>query len=107
MVTASGFLFLVGVANVVIGWGLWKQHEWGRIGALVLAVLRLLSFPIGTAIGALTLWYLLREDVRKEFQPQPAALEPASAELSPAPAAPPEAVEPVPEPLAALQQPKG
>jgi hypothetical protein len=96
MVIASGWLFLVGIANVVIGWGLWKQHEWGRIGAMVLAVLRLLSFPVGTAIGALTLWYLLREDVKAEFRPQPAASEPAES-LEPAPSSP---VAPAPEPSA-------
>jgi hypothetical protein len=98
MVVVSGWIFLVGLANGVIGWGLWKQHEWGRIGALVLAGFRLLSFPVGTVIGALIIWYLLREGVRQEFQPQPAAPESASAELSPAPVAPPEAVEPAPEP---------
>jgi hypothetical protein len=92
MVVASGWIFLVGAANAVIGWGLWKQHEWGRIGALVLAVLRLLSFPIGTVIGALTLWYLLREDVRLEFQPRPAAPEPEAAPL------PTVMSEPAPEP---------
>jgi hypothetical protein len=94
MVVVSGWIFLVGAANAVIGWGLWKQHEWGRIGALVLAVLRLLSFPIGTVIGALTLWYLLREDVRLEFQPHAAAPEPEATPLptmigEPAPEPPP------------------
>jgi hypothetical protein len=71
MVVASGWLFLVGLANAIIGWGLWKQREWGRIGALVLAALRLFNIPLGTVIGALIIWYLLREDVRREFQPQP------------------------------------
>jgi hypothetical protein len=76
MVIASGWIFLVGLANAIIGWGLWKQQQWGRIGALVLAVLRL-QLPIGTIIGALTIWYLLREDVRQEFQAQPEATLPA------------------------------
>jgi hypothetical protein len=85
MVVASGWIFLVGAANAVIGWGLWKQQEWGRIGALVLAVLRLLSFPIGTVIGALIIWYLFREDVKAEFQPEPAAPQPAAEQLPPPP----------------------
>jgi hypothetical protein len=107
MVIASGWIFLVGAANVIIGWGLWKRHEWGRIGAIVLAVLRLFSFPIGTLIGALILWYLFREDVRREFQHQPAAPEPAAVALSPAPPGPPEAVEPAPEPPAPPLPPEG
>jgi hypothetical protein len=94
MVVASGWIFLVGVANAVIGWGLWKQHEWGRIGAIVLAVFRLLSFPIGTLIGALILWYLLREDVKQEFRPEPTAPEQAAAPLTPV------VGEPAPEPPA-------
>jgi hypothetical protein len=98
MIFFAGVLLLVAAGNIIIGWGLWKQREWGRIGALVLAVLRLFSFPIGTIIGALIIWYLFREDVSQEFQPEPAAPESASAELSAAPVAPPEAVEPVPEP---------
>jgi hypothetical protein len=77
MVIASGWIFLTGLANAVIGWGLWKQQEWGRIGALVLAALRLLNIPLGTVIGALIIWYLLREDVRQEFQPQQAESLPA------------------------------
>jgi hypothetical protein len=81
MVIASGWIFLVGLANAVIGWGLWKQHEWGRIGALVLAGFRLLNIPLGTVIGGLTIWYLLREDVRQEFRPQPAAPESAPSQL--------------------------
>lgn len=80
MVIASGWIFLVGLANAVIGWGLLKQHEWARIGALVLGGLRLLNIPVGTVIGALTIWYLLREDVKQEFQHQPAA-----SQLSPGP----------------------
>ena len=81
MVIGSGWLFLTGLANAIIGWGLLKQREWGRIGALVLAALRLLNFPLGTLIGALTIWYLLREDVKEEFRPQPAAPEPAPSQL--------------------------
>jgi hypothetical protein len=92
MVIASGWIFLVGLANAVIGWGLWRQQEWGRIGTLVLAGFRLFNIPLGTVIGGLIIWYLLREDVRQEFQSQPAVAEPAAVELTPGPA------EPAPEP---------
>ena len=98
MVIASGWLFLVGAANAVIGWGLWKQREWGRIGALVLAALRLLNVPVGTVIGALIIWYLLREDVRQQFQFQPAAPQPTTPQL---PESPP------PQPPAPPQPPEG
>ena len=98
MIFVAGLLLLVAAANVIIGWGLWKQREWGRIGALVLAVLGLLKFPIGTVIGALIIWYLLREDVRREFQFQPAAPQPTTPQL---PESPP------PQPPAPSQPPEG
>ena len=47
------------VVNGLVGWGLWGLKSWARIGAIVLAVLHLPWFPIGTPIGALILWYLL------------------------------------------------
>jgi hypothetical protein len=94
MVIASGWIFLVGLANAVIGWGLWKQQEWARIGALVLAALRLLNIPLGTVIGVLIIWYLLREDVKEEFRPQPAGIEPAAAPLPAEAGEPPQPPEP-------------
>jgi hypothetical protein len=100
MVVLSAWLFLVGLANVIFGWGLWQQREWGRIGSLVLAFFRLLSFPIGTVIGALIIWYLLREDVKPQFRPESEAPEPAAPQL---PAGPSEAGEPAPE---AAEQPQ-
>ena len=98
MVIASGWIFLVGLANAVIGWGLWKQHEWGRIGALVLAGFRLLNIPLDTVIGGLTIWYLLREDVKEEFRPQPAAPELAAVQISPDLSEPPPAPPAPPQP---------
>jgi hypothetical protein len=56
------------VANGLVGWGLWGVKPWARIGAIVLAVLHLPGFPIGTLIGALILWYLLTDpDAKAAF----------------------------------------
>jgi hypothetical protein len=94
MIFVAGILLLAAVANVIIGWGLWKQREWGRIGALVLAVLGLLKFPVGTIIGALIIWYLLRENVRQEFQAQPQAQPPVLSQLpEPSQSEPPKPLE--------------
>jgi hypothetical protein len=41
------------------GWGLWERAEWGRVVAIIAAVLSLLKFPFGTAIGIWTLVVLL------------------------------------------------
>ena len=52
---------------LAIGYGLWTQKQWGRMAAIALAVLSLFGFPIGTVIGGLTLWYLLRTEVADQF----------------------------------------
>jgi hypothetical protein len=108
MVVASGWLFLTGLANAIIGWGLWKQREWGRIGTIVLAVFRLLNFPLGTLIGALIIWYLLRQDVKAEFRPEPAAPQaPAASQLPLDLDGAGEAGEPAPAPPAPPREPEG
>jgi len=54
--------------NALVGWGLWQLKPWARIAAIVLAVLHLPGFPIGTLIGALILWYLLADpDAKAAF----------------------------------------
>jgi hypothetical protein len=40
----------------------------GPILAIVLAILGLFAFPVGTVIGVLIIWYLLKEDVRQAFE---------------------------------------
>jgi len=44
---------------LVAAWGLWERTQWGRIVAIVVAILSLLKFPFGTALGIWTLVMLL------------------------------------------------
>lgn len=60
------FLHLVWFAVLVrsalafaAGWGLLQHARWGRIVAIVAAILGLLKFPLGTALGIWTLVILL------------------------------------------------
>jgi hypothetical protein len=46
---------LVGAA----AWGLMERTPWGRILAIVVAILSLIQFPFGTALGIWTLAVLL------------------------------------------------
>jgi len=59
-----------GIARLVVGLGLLKLSPWARWAAVVLAILGLGGFPIGTAIGVLTLIYLLGDDGRQAFEQQ-------------------------------------
>jgi hypothetical protein len=47
------------VLCVVAGWGLLEHTQWGKIVAIVAAVLSLIKFPFGTALGIATLVILL------------------------------------------------
>ncbi len=58
----------LGVFSLIIGWGLLELKEWARWIAIVLAVLSLPAFPIGTIIGGIIIWYLLQDEAREAFQ---------------------------------------
>ena len=53
--------------NIVGGIGLLKGKNWARVLVIFLAVLDLIDFPIGTAIGVYTLWVLLNSETSELF----------------------------------------
>jgi hypothetical protein len=53
MATALSALFAA-----FVGWSLLTRRTWGRVLAIVAAVLALFKFPFGTALGIYTLWVL-------------------------------------------------
>jgi len=57
-----------GIARLVVGFGLLRMQSWARWAAVVLAVLGLGGFPIGTAVGVLILIYLLGDEGREAFE---------------------------------------
>jgi hypothetical protein len=68
MVLVAAFLFVIAVANVLVGWGLLRLAEWARITAIVLGFFRLISFPIGTVVGALIIWYMVQPQTVAVFR---------------------------------------
>jgi hypothetical protein len=61
--------FLPGViAYVLTGYGLLKYKSWARILAIILAILNLILFPIGTALGIYTLVIMFNEEVKALFR---------------------------------------
>ena len=53
---------------LAIGYGLWHCKQWARIASMVVAVLSLFGFPIGTFIGGFTIWYLIQPEVVAQFE---------------------------------------
>jgi hypothetical protein len=61
------FMLISGFLSVLAGWGLLRMKEWARWLGVILGIFSLFAFPIGTVIGALIIWYLLKEDTREAF----------------------------------------
>ena len=61
------FLACFGVLHLVLAWGLFERQPWARALGLIIGFLALLRFPLGTALGAYTLWVLLPEESSREY----------------------------------------
>ena len=63
-----GILFgAFGIVHLILGWGLHERKMWARPLGLVVGLLALIRFPLGTALGIYTLWVLLPEPNRREY----------------------------------------
>ena len=56
------FLGARAALGIVAGWGLLTLRPWARILMIVLAILGLFNFPVGTALGVYTLWVLFSNE---------------------------------------------
>ena len=67
--TGALCFFLPGIiAYIVAGYGLLKYKGWARILAIILAILNLILFPIGTALGIYTLVIMFNEETKTLFR---------------------------------------
>ncbi len=63
----GGFLLLVSAPGIIAGAGLLSYQPWARILALILGILNLPGFPVGTILGIYTIWALLDEETSRRF----------------------------------------
>ena len=60
-------VFFVSIPSIIAGIGLLNKQSWALTLALILGCLKLLSFPIGTAIGVYSIWvYTENSKLEKE-----------------------------------------
>ena len=59
---------VTGLAGLLVGYGLITRQPWGRVLAIVFAILALLKIPFGTALGIYTLWVLTPGAAAGEWQ---------------------------------------
>jgi len=62
---ASGFSIVTGIAEVISGWGLLKKMSWSRLLTLIMAVINVISFPLGTALGVYAMWVLFKDESKE------------------------------------------
>lgn len=60
----------LGLPGIIAGVGLLGHKHWGRILAIVIAILNLLSFPVGTLVSIYALMILLQDSANEYFSPQ-------------------------------------
>ncbi len=65
----GGLVLLKAAAGFFAGWGLLQREPWGRMLALVMGFIALVTnIPIGTALGVYTLWVLLPAQSDEEYR---------------------------------------
>jgi hypothetical protein len=70
--TSVGLLMAaLGLPGLLAGYGLLTRKSWARVLAIVVGILSLINFPVGTAIGIYTVW-VLTQPVATEYFVAPA-----------------------------------
>lgn len=65
----AGLLALFALADIVAGICYLRGATWARYWLIVSNLLFVFAFPVGTAIGAYSLWAILRTPVRIDVRP--------------------------------------
>jgi hypothetical protein len=66
------FIAVLALLGLLAGYGLLKRKKWGQILGIVDGVLNLFSIPLGTALGAYTLFVLFQNSANDFFDGQQA-----------------------------------
>ena len=61
------FFLVLSVPSILAGIGLQKRRNWARVLAIILAILNLFNFPLGTAIGVYAMWALMNQQSQSYF----------------------------------------
>ena len=72
-VIAAGFLLITSVPDIIGGIGLLKRQPWARILVLILSVLKLINFPLGTIVGVYSIWVLMQDEAVQLLSPRPSS----------------------------------
>jgi len=57
----SACVLAFGLPGVIAGIGLLKRRRWSRVLALIVGILGLFNFPLGTCLGIYAIWFYAQE----------------------------------------------
>ena len=60
-------VYLRSVLGALVGIGLLRRERWARLLAIVVSILNLIKFPLGTALSIYTLWVLVPSQSAMEY----------------------------------------
>lgn len=63
----AAILLLLSLPSVIAGVGLLQRREWARVLTIVLSFFHLAHVPIGTIVGAYSLWALFQPEAQTYF----------------------------------------
>jgi uncharacterized membrane protein len=63
----AAFVLVIGIFEFLAGSALRKHRPWARIAIIVLSIINLFGFPIGTIVGIYSLVVLLSADAKPVF----------------------------------------
>jgi len=61
-------VFVTALPGIIAGWGLLKHQSWARILGIIVCIISLPGFPIGTALGVYGLYVLFHEQTKPLFE---------------------------------------
>lgn len=60
-------VLLTAILNGATAYGLLARKSWGRILAIIVSILSLLSIPFGTILGGFALYFLMRQGAEQDY----------------------------------------
>jgi hypothetical protein len=64
----AAFLGITALPGLITGWGLLTYQPWARILDIVLSALDLFHIPVGTALGAYSIWVMIQPETVELFE---------------------------------------
>jgi len=63
----GGLLVLLGIPGILAGIGVLAHKSWGRVLTIIIGIIDLVNFPVGTLVGVYTIFVLMQDTAGSYF----------------------------------------